>query len=113
MPLNRQGAQTGVHAVHGTMREWRWLWSVLLALALPGLAIAAQPPPPTGKQDAAKPVVVKRAIGPRKATKPTRPPADAAMRPYQELVDNVRESSDEFRDDNTSEGEERDRLPTP
>lgn len=87
--------------------------SMLLALVLPGLAIAAQPPAPTGKQSAARAVVVKRAVDRRKATTPRRPPADAAMRPYQDLVDNVRESTDDFRDDNVSEGEERDRLPTP
>ena len=99
--------------MHGTTREWRWRLCTLLALALPVLAIAAQPAASPTRKSVAKPAVVKHAVDPRMAAKPRRPPADAAMRPYQELVDNVRESRDEFRDDNTSEGEERDRLPTP
>lgn len=99
--------------MHGTTRKRRWRLCTLLALALPVLAIAAQPAAsPIGKS-VAKPAAVKRAVDPRVAVKPKRPPADAAMRPYQDLVDDVRESADEFRDDNTSESEERDRLPTP
>lgn len=84
----------------------------LLALAVPGLAMPA-PPAPAKQQTSAALPAAKPDAKQRRASKAKRPPADSAAQPYQQLVDNVRDSSDDFRDDNVSENEERDRLPTP
>lgn len=95
------------------IRCLRHAMPVLLALALPGLATAAQPKPSPVTQSAYRPPAVQHVVDKRKGSKPKHPTDDKARQPYQELVDNVSESVDEFRDDNVSENRERDRLPEP
>lgn len=88
---------------------------MLLACAIPGLALSAPPGAPAPERvlkPAASQVKAKtrQSQGDRKAK---RPPNDPAKQPYQPLVDTVRKSTEAFRDENVSESTDRDRLQDP
>jgi hypothetical protein len=88
---------------------------VLLACAIPGLALSAPPGAPAPER-VMKPAAskAKARSGQARDSKRTQRPADApAKQPYRALVDTVRKSTDAFGDDNVSESGERDRLQDP
>lgn len=98
-----------------TKPRYRHLLAVLLACALPGLALSAPPSAPAPER-VLKPAAsqVKAKTGQSQGDKKARrPPNEPAKQPYQPLVDTVRKSTETFRDENVSESADRDRLPDP
>jgi hypothetical protein len=117
--------------MQGTKPRCRHMLVVLLACAIPGLALAAPPTRPAPKPTVKPAASQDSALGQREATqaqqakakakvgqsrdgkKPQDASDDAARQPYQPLVDTVRKSTETFRDENVSESADRDRLPDP